>query len=347
MHIVLHCLHIVHTHSHTRKQSALFVVVEGRGERGYCNAFFCNNSISRFSLPITHTHIERDEGIDNGVQQTEHTDVDVAAPMREMCTHTDVTALLCSNCIFPACWQGAPAPPHSLTHTYTKTYVCIFIVFFCVWLCANVQRGCEFWAPFPNVTQPCTMRATIAPGLPLPLRRRRRHREGEGDYVDVDVVLDEALHFTQQPHDASSVEPITHTVCLPCNAVRTLRSSTLFIVLATPALCCVIIFVSSGCVHKSNKMYWMSTGSQSRAERRFYITIAVQSTRASRYTLIARRPSSPSSLPHVRALCALCLLRCVSVYEARRGWCLFLCVCVCARRVTCAFASPHPEKAYR
>lgn len=255
-----------------------------------------------------------------------------------MCTHTDAAALLCSNCICPACWQGAPAPPHSLTHTHTCTE--IYLLFFCVWFCANVQRGCEFWAPFPNVTQPCTMRATIAPGLPLPLRRRRRHREGEGDYVD--VVLDEALHFTQQPHDASSVEPITRTVCLPCNAVRTLRSSTHFIVLATPALCCVTIFVSSGCVHKSNKMYWMSTGSQSRAERRFYITIAVQSTRASRYTLIARRPSSPSSLPHVRALCALCLRRCrsVSVYEARRGWCL----CVCARRVTCALASPLPQK---
>lgn len=73
--------------------------------------------------------------------------------------------------------------------------------------------------------------------------------------MDVDVVLEEALHFTQQPRDASSVEPITRTVCLPCNAVRTLRTTALYIVLATPALCCVIIFVSSGCVHKSNKMY--------------------------------------------------------------------------------------------
>lgn len=75
--------------------------------------------------------------------------------------------------------------------------------------------------------------------------------------MDVDVVLDEALHFTQQPRDASAVEPITRTrtVSLPCNAVRTLRSTALNIVLATPALCCVIIFVSSGCVHKSNKMY--------------------------------------------------------------------------------------------
>lgn len=97
----------LHTHSHTRKQSAVPAVEEavegGQVERGYCNAFFCNNSISRISLPITHTHIERDEGIDNGVQQTEHTDVDVAAPMREMCTHTDAAALLCSNCICPVC----------------------------------------------------------------------------------------------------------------------------------------------------------------------------------------------------------------------------------------------------
>lgn len=39
---------------------------------------------------------------------------------------------------------------------------------------AKVQRGYKFWAPFPNVTQPCTMRATIAPGLPLALRQRLR-----------------------------------------------------------------------------------------------------------------------------------------------------------------------------
>lgn len=57
----------------------------------------------------------------------------------------------------------------------------------------------------------------------------------------------------------------------------------------------------------------------------------------------------PSSLPHVHALCALCLRRCrsVSVYAARRGEagvCVCVCVCVCARRVTCARASPLPRK---
>lgn len=95
----------------------------------------------------------------------------------------------------------------------------------------------------------------------------------------------------------------------------------------------------------------MSTGSQSSAERRFYITIAVQSTRAPRYTLIARRPSSlPRSLSPTYALFArsvcvaveVCL--CTRRGEARRGWCLRLCVCVCARRVTCARASPLPRK---
>lgn len=64
--------------------------------------FATTASLASRSPSHTHTHIERDEGIDNGVQQTEHTDVDVAAaPMREMCTHTDAAALLCSNCICP------------------------------------------------------------------------------------------------------------------------------------------------------------------------------------------------------------------------------------------------------
>lgn len=94
----------------------------------------------------------------------------------------------------------------------------------------------------------------------------------------------------------------------------------------------------------------MSTGSQSSAERRFYITIAVQSTRAPRYTLIARRPSSlPPSLSPTYALFArsvcvaveVCL--CTRQGEARLVS-ASVCVCVCARRVTCARASPLPRK---
>jgi len=55
---------------------------------------------------------------------------------------------------------GAPAPPTFCVFSKRSSLSLsrTLMLFFAI-----ASLGCEIWAPFPNVTQPCTMRAKIAP----------------------------------------------------------------------------------------------------------------------------------------------------------------------------------------
>lgn len=133
----------MHTHSHTRKQSALPAVEEvvegGQVERGYGNAFFCNNSISRISLPITHTHTSKETKALTTACSKLSTLTSTSQPPRERCAHT-LTLLLCSA--LTAYAQSAnkahlhrPTLSHSQPHTYTEIYLLFFFAFYFVPMC--------------------------------------------------------------------------------------------------------------------------------------------------------------------------------------------------------------------
>lgn len=107
-----------------------------------------------------------------------------------------------------------------------------------------------------------------------------------------------------------------------------------------PALCCCVTVITSvavaGCVHKSNKMYWMATGSQRLAERRFYITIAVQSKLGlGTHSLRVRSPHVlffPYSRHCVRSVCVCVRLN------------IWLCMCMWVRVALLARVLPTLQK---